>query len=92
MGDKFRQDFLKVLKPRQSELATASQRAQQKRPLVVGAQRKALAPLKRENIVQNVESKVTQLGELISLTKSANETRNNLLTAINSMKGGFGSV
>jgi len=91
VGDKFRQDFLKVLNPRETDLQTSTQR-QARQPLALGNQDRGIAPIRRENIVQNVESKATQLGELISLTKAANETRNNMLTALNSLKGGFGSV
>lgn len=49
-------------------------------------------PARRGNIAQNVEAKTTQLSELISLTKSANETRSSILTAITKLSGGFGSV
>ena len=49
-------------------------------------------PVGRENLAQNVEAKTSQLGELISLTKTANETRSNILSAISKISGGFGTV
>ena len=91
VGDKFRQDFLKVLNPRKTDLKQNPSR-KERLPLIIGGKKRAIAPIGRENIVQNVENKTNQLGELISLTKAANQTRNDMLTAINSMKGGFGSV
>ena len=49
-------------------------------------------PAARQNIAKSVSSKVNQLSELVSLTKSGNETRNNILLTMSKISGGFGSV